>query len=189
MSPKSSSLAYTPGVVPPYGSVWYWRVGVSTTGGTVYSPTWSFRAVTPGDHDHDGVPDYRDICPGVANPGQRDSNGDGKGDACEADHVKPRVHVFPGSAQRGKRAYITARVADDRGFVRLRVALLYFGHVMYRGRYTWAHSRWDAPATFHTRISPSKAPERCECETPGTAEGASGGPLGRPHGRRRDGVA
>jgi hypothetical protein len=22
---------------------------------------------------------------------------------------------------------------------------------MYRGRYTWAHSRWDTPATFHTQ--------------------------------------
>ena len=136
---------------PPYGGVWYWRVGVSTSAGTVYSPMWSFRAVAATDRDRDGVPDYRDNCPRVANAGQRDSNGDGKGDACQPDRVKPRVHVFPGSARRGKRAYITVRVADDRGFVRLNVALTYFGHVMYRGRYTWAHSRWDAAATFHTR--------------------------------------
>jgi hypothetical protein len=135
---------------PPYGSVWYWRVGVSSSAGTVYSPTWSFRAVTPTDRDRDGVPDYRDNCPGVANPAQLDSNGDGKGDACQPDRVEPRVHVFPGSARRGKRAYITARIADDRGFVRVRVALIYFGHAMYRDRFTWAHSRWDAPATFHT---------------------------------------
>ena len=136
---------------PSYGGLWYWRVGVSTSAGTVYSPTWSFRAVSGADRDHDGVPDYRDNCPAVANPAQRDSNADGKGDACQPDRVKPRVHVLPGSARRGKRAYITVRVADDRSFVRLHVALTYFGHVMYRGEFAWAHSRWDAPATFHTQ--------------------------------------
>lgn len=38
----------------------------------------------PGDNDHDGVPDDRDNCVGVWNPTQADSNGNGKGDACEA---------------------------------------------------------------------------------------------------------
>jgi hypothetical protein len=136
---------------PPYGSVWYWRVGVSTSSGTVYSATWSFNAVSPADRDHDGVADASDNCPAVPNATQRDSNHDGKGDACQPDRVRPRVHVFPGSAVRGKRAYITARVADDRGFVRMRVTLAHWGNVMYGGVFTWAQSRWDQPATFRTR--------------------------------------
>jgi hypothetical protein len=35
------------------------------------------------DRDRDGVPDHADNCPAVANPDQRDSDGDGAGDACE----------------------------------------------------------------------------------------------------------
>ena len=30
---------------PPYGNVWYWRVGLTTSGGTVYSQTFTFKAV------------------------------------------------------------------------------------------------------------------------------------------------
>jgi hypothetical protein len=36
------------------------------------------------DTDGDGVRDYADNCPTVANPDQTDSDGDGIGDACEA---------------------------------------------------------------------------------------------------------
>ena len=39
--------------------------------------------VPPNDRDADGVPDASDNCPDVANTDQRDSNGDGRGDACE----------------------------------------------------------------------------------------------------------
>lgn len=35
------------------------------------------------DPDHDGIPTFWDNCPTVANPDQRDSNGNGIGDACE----------------------------------------------------------------------------------------------------------
>ncbi len=35
------------------------------------------------DSDLDGVPDAKDNCPSVQNPGQEDSNGNGVGDACE----------------------------------------------------------------------------------------------------------
>ena len=38
-----------------------------------------------GDGDGDGVPDGTDNCPAVSNPGQEDSDGDGTGNACEAD--------------------------------------------------------------------------------------------------------
>jgi len=37
----------------------------------------------PGDTDGDGVSDLQDNCPNIANPNQRDSNGNRIGDACE----------------------------------------------------------------------------------------------------------
>ncbi len=35
------------------------------------------------ESDHDGIPDYYDNCPGVANPDQTNSDSDGFGDACD----------------------------------------------------------------------------------------------------------
>jgi len=37
------------------------------------------------DTDGDGVPDSQDNCPGIFNPSQRDSDGDGIGDVCDID--------------------------------------------------------------------------------------------------------
>lgn len=42
----------------------------------------TFAADSRGDFDADGVPDGADNCPATPNPGQADSNGDGRGDAC-----------------------------------------------------------------------------------------------------------
>jgi hypothetical protein len=39
----------------------------------------------PPDDDKDGVPNFRDNCPNVANPDQRDIDQDGIGTACETD--------------------------------------------------------------------------------------------------------
>ena len=42
----------------------------------------------PPDADGDGIPDSTDNCPNVSNPDQKDSNGNGIGDACEVPVVK-----------------------------------------------------------------------------------------------------
>jgi hypothetical protein len=39
----------------------------------------------PGDFDGDGILDAVDDCPRIANPGQVDTDDDGRGDACDAD--------------------------------------------------------------------------------------------------------
>jgi Thrombospondin type 3 repeat len=136
---------------PPYGSVWYWRVGVITTSGIVYSPVWTFTAVNPPDADGDGVPDSTDNCPKTPNADQRDSNHDGKGDACQPDRSKPRVRVSRGSARRGTQAFVTYHVADDRGEVRLRATLEYKTHVLFRGDFGWRTTSWGIPRTFFTQ--------------------------------------
>jgi hypothetical protein len=42
----------------------------------------------PPDRDHDGVPDFKDNCPDVANPDQADSDHNGIGDACDSEWQK-----------------------------------------------------------------------------------------------------
>ena len=135
---------------PPYGSVWYWRVGLTTSAGIVYSQTFMFTATSPPDRDRDGIEDAKDNCPTVANPDQRDSNRDGKGDACQPDRVKPRVLVYRGSARRGTRAFLKTRVADDRGSVRVYVTLSHRGRVLYRGFFGYVQTSWAVPETFYT---------------------------------------
>jgi hypothetical protein len=134
----------------PPTRVWYWRVGLTTTAGIAYSQTFMFTATTPPDRDRDGVYDDTDNCPTVVNRDQRDSNRDGKGDACQPDQVKPRVAVYPGSARRGRRAYIRARIADDRDFVRVYVTLTFRGRALYRGTFSAPQTSWAVVETFYT---------------------------------------
>jgi hypothetical protein len=100
---------------PPYGSLWYWRVGLTTSAGIVYSSTFQFTAKNP---------------PPVA------------------DHTKPRVKVFPGSARRGGRAIMSARIGDNSGTVRLLVTLTWKGHVVLYGSFGWRQVIWLIPRTF-----------------------------------------
>jgi hypothetical protein len=50
---------------------------------------------SPVDLDQDGVPDDGDNCLGLANPSQRDTNGDGYGNACDADYTNDGVVGAP----------------------------------------------------------------------------------------------
>ena len=51
--------------------------------GTADRYPWMADAGWTYDGDGDGVPDIDDNCPGVCNPDQADSDGDGRGDACD----------------------------------------------------------------------------------------------------------
>lgn len=63
----------------------YYCMQFAVTDGQDSASTQSCIRVSPEsyDADHDGISDEQDNCPDVANPSQRDSNGNGVGDACE----------------------------------------------------------------------------------------------------------
>jgi hypothetical protein len=134
----------------PTGTIWYWRVTLTTSAGVVSSPTWMVIA-KKADADGDGVEDSLDNCPTVSNPDQRDSNRDGKGDACQPDRVKPRVKVYSGGARRGRRAFLNFRAADDRDFIRFRVSFHYHGRLAMWADFGFAQLSWGQRATFYTR--------------------------------------
>jgi hypothetical protein len=110
-----------------------------------------FVATRPPDADRDGIEDARDNCPTVPNADQRDSNRDGKGDACQADKVQPRVKVYPGGAVRGRRAFLHFRAADDRDFVRFRVSFTYGRRLAMWVDFGFVKTTWSGRATFYTR--------------------------------------
>ena len=52
------------------------RVGATVT------RQWNWSVTRYPDRDHDGIPNFQDNCPDTFNPGQADSDNDGRGDAC-----------------------------------------------------------------------------------------------------------
>ncbi|NBD74064.1 hypothetical protein GVX82_03410 [Patescibacteria group bacterium] len=74
----------------------------------------------PVDRDGDGVPDARDVCPRIEDPGQEDQDGDGVGDACEdtdADGIadaRDNCPLDPNRAQRDTDADGVGDVCDER---------------------------------------------------------------------------
>jgi hypothetical protein len=67
------------------------------------------------------------------------------------DTVAPRVLVYPGSATRGKIAFIDLRVSDNSGSVRLRVSLSYHGHEVVYGLFGWQAVNWSQRQSFFTQ--------------------------------------
>lgn len=71
-----------------YSSVYQHRRWIRTIAGRAASnggyPTPGWANVGP-DSDNDGIPDEYDNCPTVQNEDQVDTDGDGKGDACDSD--------------------------------------------------------------------------------------------------------
>jgi hypothetical protein len=64
--------------------------------------------IQASDPDGDGVGDDTDVCPDVADPDQRDSDGDGRGDACSPavrQSAAPRKPSVKLKAKRGKKAW------------------------------------------------------------------------------------
>ncbi|NND61420.1 MAG: peptidoglycan DD-metalloendopeptidase family protein [Gammaproteobacteria bacterium] len=71
---------------------WFWDLAGQPTGTWTWEATYQgqteqrqFELVAPGNGDNDGFMDHLDNCMTVANPSQLDSNGDGYGNACDAD--------------------------------------------------------------------------------------------------------
>jgi hypothetical protein len=109
--------------------------------------------VTGGpDTDGDGVPDATDVCPTVADPDQRDSNGDGKGDACSTSTArlqrirKPSVKL---TAKRGKNAWTVAVTARGEGKAIVTVRCRPTGRASMK---TVFSKRTKLPRTLHTKV-------------------------------------
>jgi hypothetical protein len=75
------------------------------------------------DSDGDGTPNGLDNCPGIYNPDQKDSDGDGYGDACDpGDTLRPTVRITQpadGSTfERAAQVEIVADASDLDGYIR-----------------------------------------------------------------------
>jgi Thrombospondin type 3 repeat len=127
----------------PAGTTWYWRVGLTTSAGIVYSQPFTFLVVAPPDGDRDGVLDSRDNCPSVANREQKDSDGTRLGDACEVDRFAPRVKLSSATLRRGSMGRVYFRMADARGTLRLEVSLFQAGRKLGTVTETAKNVRWS----------------------------------------------
>jgi chitinase len=75
------------------------------------------------DSDGDGIANGLDNCPGIYNPDQKDSDGDGYGDACDpGDTLPPTVRISSPTAgsifQTGSQVEILAEASDPDGYIR-----------------------------------------------------------------------
>jgi hypothetical protein len=120
---RMAGLDITWGVDTPRVVVMRDVPGVVVLGESGGSPVASQIALAclPGaaglDSDGDGVPDVRDTCPDLAEPEQRDLDGDGLGDACDddddADGVPDALDVRVVDPNTGETESLAADTDDD----------------------------------------------------------------------------
>ena len=73
-----------------------------------------------------------------------------------ADQQPPRVQAYAGAAKRGKRARFRVRVADDRLFVHVAVALVRGGRARFTQAFRLTSPRWTLPVTLRARRLPRR---------------------------------
>jgi hypothetical protein len=68
----------------------------------------------------------------------------------QPDRTRPYVRTFSGSAKRGKRAFFSARVRDNKGEVRMRAVLSYRARPVLEGRTRFAPVAWSVRQRFYS---------------------------------------
>jgi hypothetical protein len=77
----------------------------------------------------------------------------------QIDQTRPYVRTSPGSVKRGKRAFFTAQVRDNKGEVRMRALLTYRGRPVLDGRTGFARVLWTVRQRFYSiRPMPRQLP-------------------------------
>jgi hypothetical protein len=77
----------------------------------------------------------------------------------QVDRTRPYVRAFPGTAKRGKRAFFTAQVRDNLGYVRMRALLTYRMRPVLEGRTGFVRVVWTARQRFYSiRPMPRQLP-------------------------------